>query len=242
MRIKIKKLNLIREEKEVPAFIGFIHHESFSELEKKFDAILINNELRYYTGLAFEKRKKDYLTGCFIAKSAAGAYLNEPDLKKIEISNGAFNQPYVKYLGLDIPGVSLSHSSNYSVALSFPRGHIMGIDIEENDPRQLEVIKSQLTEFEINFVYDNKLKELDTFFQIWSMKEALSKALKCGLTTPFPILEISNPEIINDTLSLCYFKNFGQYKCYSWSKNGYSLSIILPKKTDLKVDIDELFI
>jgi len=234
-------LNLKNEGNSVSAYLGCVSQNTYPQLRNIVDSILDKNNLPYFSTLKFEKRKKEYLTGRYMAKSVAAEYLNEPNLGEIEIENGVFNQPYVKYNGSDIPGVSLSHSNEWSVAVSFPEGHPMGVDIEKLNQQQIHVIKNQLTENEIKYIKQNNLDELEAYFLIWTMKEALSKVLKCGLTTPFSVLEIDKPSFQANWTAQCYFKNFGQYKCHSWIIDKYALSIVFPKNSDFNIDVCALF-
>jgi phosphopantetheinyl transferase len=176
-----------------------------------------------------------------MAKSVVAAYLGQANMAKIEIESGVFNQPLVKYVGWDIPGVSLSHSDEWSVALSFPSGHPMALDIERLDAQKLKVIESQMTKYEIDSLNESGIDKSKGYCQIWTMKEALSKVLGCGLTTPFSVFEIANPHFQKSGNSQCHFKNFGQYKCHSWIINGYALSIVLPKKTEINLDVHVFF-
>jgi 4'-phosphopantetheinyl transferase len=72
-----------------------------------------------------------------------------------------------------------------------------------------------------------------TWNVIWTIKEAVSKAIKVGLMTPFATLEISSLHRLSDGGLLCYFKNFAQYKCYSWIIGKWILSIAIPKNSKL---------
>ena len=241
LRPSIISLDLVRAGVPVDAFLGHISQDKYAELEKSVDSFLHKNELQYFKTRKFEKRKKDYLTGCCVAKWVAAAYLNETDLVTIEIANGVFNQPLVRYNGWNIPGVSLSHSHEMTVALSFPSGHPMALDIEKVDPKRVDVLRRQLTEYEIGLVQKRGKDDSIDYCQIWTMKEALSKVLGCGLTAPFSILEIKEPYFQENGDSRCYFKNFGQYQCHSWIINGYALSIVLPAKTEINLDVHAFF-
>lgn len=71
---------------------------------------------------------------------------------------------------------------------------------------------------------------------LWTAKEALSKVLRTGLMTPFEIFEISKIEI-NDNYTMCYYKNFTQYKAISFTVYKYMCSMVYPLKTRIKFDI-----
>ena len=166
--------------------------------------------------------------------------MNEPNYTKIEIASGIFDQPIVKHLSIDIPGLSLSHCQDFAIAIAFPSGHPMAIDMEKIDQNKIDVIKSQLTSNEINLAQTSPLGETIACTLIWTIKEALSKVLKCGLMIPFAILEIDQPVFNKEGTCISYFKNFGQYKSYSWVIGDYVLSIISPQKTDMDLDVSKL--
>ncbi len=241
LRPSIISLRLERNDGPVVAFLGSVSRDSYPQLDENATAFLHENELRYFSSRRFKKRRMDYLTGCYIAKSVVGAYLNEPDLVKIEIESGVFNQPVVRYAGWNTPGVSLSHSHEWSVALSFPLGHPMALDIEKLGLHKLDVLKKQMTRSEIDLIEKRDGDKATGYCQIWTMKEALSKVLGCGLTTPFSVLEINRPNFKDNGDAQCYFKNFGQYICHSWIINGYAFSIVLPRTTALELDAHVLF-
>ena len=68
---------------------------------------------------------------------------------------------------------------------------------------------------------------------VWTAKEALSKALRCGMTCPYELLEICGLEQ-RDGFFLGRFKNFGQYQFQSWQRGNTVVTIVLPKKTELE--------
>ncbi len=231
----IFSLDLERKQDEVKALFGLISHDTYQHLENNVETFLHDNEMPYFSSIKYKKRKKDYLTSCYIAKSVIAKYLNESNLSSIQISSGIFKHPFIRYNGWEIPGVSLSHSDGFSGALAFPQWHPMGIDIEKIDNEKVEIIKSQLTEDELDLVKQNDTDNVKTYCQIWTIKEALSKSLKCGLTAPFSILEIDKVKFNNNGYIQCHFKNFGQYRSYSFTVNGYALAIVMPKKTEMKL-------
>ena len=224
-------LPLERESDSVKSFFGLISHETYRDLESNVGSILHNKEINYFSSLKFLKRKMDYLTGCYIAKTVIGKYLNEDNLSSIQISSGVFRHPFIRYEGWEIPGVSVSHSDEYSGAVVFPQWHPMGFDIEKISEEKVETIKKQLTDREIELLENEKRDDTNTYCQIWAIKEALSKALKCGLTTPFSVLEIDRVEFNESSKVACHFRNFGQYRSYSFLFKDYAFAIVMPKNT-----------
>jgi len=65
--------------------------------------------------------------------------------------------------------------------------------------------------------------------------------LKCGLTTPFKIFELSEL-ISNNGYFISSFKFFEQYKSYSYIINSdFAFSIVLPKYTAIDNEVIPLF-
>ena len=230
-------LELIRNEKKVDAYMAYVYDDVYKNIINDTDNFLHNSERNYFTSLKSEKRRFTYLTGRFAGKLALSQYLHEPNLRAIEIRSGCFDQPLAKHLSFDTPEVTLSHCSDLAVAITYQAGHIMGIDVEEIDFSKSHVLKSQLTEAEAIKAQQNFEDYRIGYHLMWTAKEALSKALKCGLTVPFDILEIEDLNSQKENNYTSIFKNFAQYKCISWIMDRHLLSITLPRKTEMGTDV-----
>lgn len=233
-------LTLYREDKRSNVYLAYVSSQEFPFLFENLERILHPNELSYFKTLQFERRQLSYLIGRYAGKQALSLFLNESDYTKIEIASGIFDQPVVRHLSVDTPELSLSHCQDLAVAIAFPSGHPLAVDVEKTDQNKIDVIRSQLTSNEINLAQTSPLGEIIACTLIWTIKEALSKVLKCGLMIPFAILEIDQSVFNKNGTCISYFKNFGQYKSYSWVIEDYVLSIILPQKTDMDLDIGKL--
>ena len=199
---------------------------------------LHSQERNYYNTLQFEKRIRSYLLGRFAAKKAVAALTSEENLTNIFIQAGIFQQPVV-VSGKHNLQVSITHCDDFGAALAFPETHPMGIDIEVIDPAQRAILERQMTEAEkekiifLPVAYDMGITLL------WTAKEALSKALKTGLMTPFEVFEISKIEF-RENYAICYYKNFTQYKVTAFTLGSYVCSIVHPLKSELHLDIEPL--
>ena len=232
-------IKFTREGQPLRANIALINSSQYPFIMDHLADILHIEELSYFNNLQIEKRRKEYLLAHYAAKIVAGAYIGENEFSQIEIASGYFRQPIVKYKVSDIPEISLSHCVDMAVAISCEGGHLIGIDIEKVDFTKTKILKGQLTETELEWVQNQNIENYVLYNQIWTIKESLSKAIKCGLTVPFNILEIDKQEY-QDGFLCCEFKNFGQYKCYNWIIDDYAMSITVPKKTDISIDIKEI--
>ncbi len=116
----------------------------------------------------------------------------------------------------------------------------MGVDVEYVAKDKISVFQSQLTEQEKCYA-DNEFQDSALgSVCLWTIKEALSKAIKCGFMTPFALLEVERIDHLDDYTCISFFKNFRQYQCVSFMFSAYVLSIIMPAKTTLNYSIDSL--
>jgi phosphopantetheinyl transferase (holo-ACP synthase) len=236
-----RPLSLRRAAQEIEAVFGFVTAGEFEFLRDRAADFLSEPELRYFAGLRFERRQQSYLLGRFAAKLAAGEYLREGALKKIEVFAGVFEQPLVKYLAEDVPGVSISHCAGLAVALAFPAGHPMGIDVEGISAERVATMKSQMTARELGWAESGEAREDILCAVVWTAKEALSKVLKCGLMSPMEIMRLSDLKRGAGGAWEGLFENFAQYKSASWTACahvGSVLSIVLPKNSQLSAGPD----
>ena len=230
-------LDLARNEVKIAAYMAYVYKDEYQGIINNIDNFLHDSELEYFNSIKSEKRRFSYLSGRFSGKLAVSEFLHEIDMKGVEIRSGIFDQPLVKHLSTDTPELTLTHCSDLAIAIAYQAGHIMGVDVEDIDFSKSHVFKSQLTEREVARA-ENSFEDLRIGYHLmWTAKEALSKVLKCGLTVPFDILEIEECNPIEKTAYLSLYKNFVQYKCCSWIMDGYLLSITLPRKTDIQLDI-----
>jgi Phosphopantetheinyl transferase len=237
----ITALNMSSDDREsVTAFLAYVPSKEYSYILNNLQNLLHQNERDYFSGLNYERRKLSYLLGRYAAKLAVSSYLEEASFAEIEIASGIFNQPFVKHQSIDTPDVTISHCDGLAVAIAFCPSQILGVDIEYVARDKISVFQSQLTEQEKHYA-DNRFKDSALgSVCLWTIKEALSKALKCGFMTPFDILEVELLNNMSDRTYLSFFKNFKQYKCVSVIFGSYVLSVVLPSKTILENLIESL--
>lgn len=191
--------------------------------------VLHPTERAHYESLKFERRKQSYLLGRVAAKTAVSALLEVNNPASFSIGFGIFHFPVVKGLNENIQ-VSISHCDDIGIALAFPEEHPLGLDIEKINDQRLEAIKSQLSNEEKVLLEGCVVPPATGFTLAWTIKEALSKVLKTGLTADFKILEIRSMENSGQAYTST-FRYYDQYKGVSCHSNDYACSIILPRKT-----------
>lgn len=192
-------------------------------------AVLHSTESAHYESLKFERRKQSYLLGRIAAKTAVSALLEINNPASFNIGFGIFHFPVVKGLNENTQ-VSISHCDDIGIALAFPEEHPLGLDIEKINDQRLEAIKSQLSDEEKALLEGCPVPAITGFTLAWTIKEALSKVLRTGLTADFKILEINSiKSSVQEYTST--FRYYDQYKAISQHSNDYACSIILPRKT-----------
>lgn len=195
-------------------------------------------EKEYFDQLNIDGRKKSYLIGRYAAKRAISFFTGEKKYESILIQWGIFHQPIVINKNSRNIQTSITHSGSYGAAVAFPENLPIGIDIEKIDPERKNLLEKQITSNErelINrFLYPHDKK----LTMLWTVKEALSKVIKSGLTATLDIFEVNKMELKQNYV-VNYFTNFYQYCAISFELGDhYICSITYPKNVELFLNID----
>jgi 4'-phosphopantetheinyl transferase len=233
--MSVYDLNLIREDQ---VFKGCICLENLAlpELIALRQEYLSQPELARYDQIPVDRRRFTFLCGRFAAKKALCRMRPSLDPASFHIAEGVFGQPILPSADLHGLQVGISHTDRIAVALAFAEAHPMGIDIESIREDREGAIRSQMTEREMILHRSLPCPESAGYTLLWTIKESLSKVLKCGLMTPFAVLEIDQIDAGRATW-VSTFRNFPQYKTMSRIWRDEVLSITLPKRTALNLDI-----
>jgi 4'-phosphopantetheinyl transferase len=222
----------MRESRRVETVFGFVFASDYPALLDQFGEFLAPGEADYFAGLRFLRRQQSFLLGRYAAKLALQCLLQAADPKAIEIGRGVFEQPLISYLSAKVPDMTISHCDEIAVALAFPAGHPMGVDVEQIDAARLTAIQSQMSPVEREWARSAGADELALSTLIWTAKEALSKALTCGLMSPMEIFNLAEFYPLENRVWGGLFQNFGQYKFIGWISRTVAMSVVLPKKSD----------
>jgi 4'-phosphopantetheinyl transferase len=228
-------LRLRRDESTQAACLNLVNHELYYELSPKSGAFLHTSELSYFASLKAEKRKRDYLLGRYAAKYALAGINQTIAASQIDIRPGVFNQPVVMHTGGVQLSICITHSGRISAALAFPAGHPIGIDIEVIEPGHIEVLKGQVATDELPPATEATTLE-ERYSRVWTIKEALSKVLGCGLTVPFSVFRLSENTAWEDGVFTGGFQNFHQYRFYSIATEDFAFAIVHPGRTETVFD------
>lgn len=210
----------------------------FPSIDPVMLSSLATKEWQYYVALDFEKRRKSYVLGRYTAKKALSALSRLP-LEEIPIEQGVFNHPLVDCRGAEGRlETSISHTDTFGAALAFPAAHPMGIDIEVIDRKKSAIMEGELTEEELALLKRSAAPAEYGWIPsvAWTVKEALSKVLKTGLTAPLSVYEISSLERMGASY-LSHFRHFTQYKAISFNLDDHICSIVCPRKTSFHLDL-----
>lgn len=192
-------------------------------------------EAARYDGFPADRRRFSFLSGRIAAKTAIHRLHSSGARSELEIAEGVFGQPLVRGVREEGCQVTISHTDRMGGAIAFPEAHPMGLDIESIRPESDRTIESQMNSREIALLRGLPLASSTAYALGWSIKESLSKVLKCGLMAPFSIFEIQTIDAAGPVL-VSSFVNFAQYQVFSVPLADTVLSIALPKKTTLGLD------
>ena len=138
----------MRENRCVETVFGFVLASDYPALLDQFGKFLAPAGGGLFCWSSFLAPAKEFVLGRYAAKLALQCLLQEAGFKAIEIGPGVFEQPLISYLSAKVPDVTISHCDEIAVALAFPAGHPMGVDVEQIDPARLIAIQSQMSPVE----------------------------------------------------------------------------------------------
>lgn len=193
-------------------------------------SLLHPEELAYYHTLKFDKRRTSYLLGRTAAKHALQTLTGTINLSSIAISAGVFLFPVVKYWPQGNMQVSISHCDEFGIALSHPEEHPLGVDIERLDKTAIAALEDQLTAAELRLAGGPL-----GYTIVWTIKEALSKILRTGLTIDMKLLEIKSL-LKEEELYVSEFRHLIQYKAVSCVAGNYVCTVVLPGRTTANLE------
>lgn len=221
----------------LPVALSIDRHVCISRLLRDLGLIFHPREIRYFQQIGNTDRGREFLMGRFVAKNALARLLNDEDYNSICIDRGAFMQPILlseNNVSLD---VSITHKKDIAAAIVFPKSHPMGIDLEIMDASAQQTLESQMTSTELKAIRESGHDYLSSLWQLWVMKEAISKVLKTGLTTSFLLFETCDHRFNSQGELSCHFTHFFQYFAQSWILNNNALAVVHPRNATFSIDM-----
>lgn len=220
-----------RDEGPVPVVLAAAPLEVFETVLSDAGSVLRGSERSYFRRLTHRRRQESFLVGRWVAKHAVASWADSGDVAGVEIIRGVFDQPLVRGAQTEGCRVTISHDEHWAAALVFPDAHPMGIDVETVDPSRLETIDRQLTRVERSWMGSAPDPALCAT-ALWTAREALSKAVGCGLTVPSSALALREFSGLAPGSWAGTFTQFSQYQVRTILANRTLLSIVLPRRSD----------
>jgi 4'-phosphopantetheinyl transferase len=221
---QVESLALPHPAGSISVSVASVPLTGFEALKARRQEFLSPQELAYFDGRKFERKQRSYLSGRHAAKLALAHFVPGSRPCEIDIYPGVFDQPLVRMPSGEVPGITITHCDDLAMALAFPVSHPMGIDVERIDPAMVATMKTQMCAAELAWAATDEPRRCAL---IWTAKEALSKTLKCGLTTAFDLLEVEGWQSTAHGWRGTY-RHFKQYRSHSWLGREHALSLTLP--------------
>lgn len=193
------------------------------------------DEAAMSAGFKFAAKQQAYLLGRLAAKRALGALLGEADLRRIEIRSGIYGQPLIQHARADSTEVTVSHSHGLAVALAYPAGYPMGIDLETISAVSAETVIGELeaSPAELTWLAAGGVDAATACCVLWTVREALGKALKIGLNSPLGMLALRDIRATGEGSWTCRYLNFPRCQCLTQVQGDRVLSLALPGEVEL---------
>lgn len=150
----------------------------------------------------------------------------------ITFTYNSFGKPYL----LNPVGFffNVSHSSNWVVCIT--HDHEVGVDIEKVQPIDIAIFERFFTVEEYhNIIIKNKIEQLSSFYELWTIKESFVKMIGKGLSIPLNSFCIKNNKILGTQQPYIDFSvHFKQYVIDSgYIVSGCAMDDSFPDKIEI---------
>jgi phosphopantetheinyl transferase len=194
--VKLFEFSFRYEKKEERGALAAVRFGEFSTEDAEM--YLSDYELKRMRSIGCEKVRNQYFFGRVAAKKAVGLLADESEYRSLVIENDKFGCPTIENCDYS---VSLTHTSGIAVGLACGKRFAFGIDVEEIRANRWNALKRVTSPKE---PISNDLRSLTA---IWTLKESLGKALKCGFRVPFEEFELSELSGNGEFFSCSYAKH-----------------------------------
>ena len=219
-----------RKDATFPIYIA-ISNKPLNELLEEEKDFLHPEERQYLNSLPKGTRGHSFLLGRHTAKLAASAYTGIPATALL-IKPGVFQQPVLQGNNVSNVQLSIAHSGEWGIAIVFPESHPVAADVEMIKPGNDLSRLIPLTPGENKMLHALPFGQDAAMTLAWTIKEAMSKVIKTGLTASLEIFTISSIKLQGNYL-VCEFTNFAQYKAIAWMEYQAAWCIVLPRNSDI---------
>ena len=229
LRERAQRIELIADHPAFDAWLALVETRDLAGLPP--EVWLSDPERAQASAYSFARRRESYVLGRLAAKLALGASLSEPDWTRIDVGRGLLGQPLANHPGPRRVEVSLSHTDGLAAAIAFPREVSAGIDVEIVDADRADTVRKELRfhAAEEQWLRSGLVEARSAGVMLWTLREALGKALRCGLNCPLELLAASEIKLLQDGAWESRYQNFAQYRCLSWVDNARVLSLAVAR-------------
>ena len=151
-----------------------------------------------------ERRRKSFLAARLACKRLSRTLSGHDEVTDPrDISTVCANSPHPCCPRTDGGAVctcSVSHDNRFSVAVACDRP--VGIDVEKLSGRVLKTRRLYLNESEMALVRASPLGEAETAVRIWSIKEAVTKALDMNLVDAWRRVRVTNVDVFESRFKI----------------------------------------
>lgn len=230
-------------------FIGEVTSNKILK-QQEFEApspgeILSGEEQKKYYSLRFYKRRNEWFNGRIGAKSlyhSLGRKSCRLQWNEIEVFNEPNGMPYFQVKGERLQdSVTISHRDQFAFCGFSAQPGLIGADMELIEARDRVFVEDFFTSEEVRQVNSLSAPLRDTYITlIWSVKEAMLKALGQGLRLDTRTVELVNLGGINPSEAVGIWRpltvrsKLEDAKCWStwWQLSGdYVLAVAALQKT-----------
>ncbi|RZJ38848.1 MAG: 4'-phosphopantetheinyl transferase superfamily protein [Brevundimonas sp.] len=173
------------------------------------EGVLSEAETALLPSVRYERRRRTLMAGRTTAKAALARLAPGTGPQHVSVIPGVFGQPVVTGPSLEGLQVSISHAGDTTIAMAFPEACPFGVDMERVEARHRDALLRHTSERELERIGAFHDEDVG-LTAAWTLREALSKALRCGLTTP-PLLLETTQLTLDEAGYHCAYGNFGQY-------------------------------
>lgn len=220
-----------RPDGAIRGLIAFIHARGFEAIDQERASFLHPSEEASLSLLHIERRRRTFLMGRYALKRAAAAWTGLSPSRDLEVVPAILEYPILRAPVADVPDLTLTHTDCAAVCLAVEAGHASGVDLEFINPARLATYERVYTDRERASAAGLGLDAACAAVLHWSLREALSKAVRCGFTVPFDVLELEGLKGLENGLFRTKFRNFGQYGGHAWIRDGHVFAVVHPKKS-----------
>ncbi len=198
-----------------------------------FDLFSLNDQPRFgclsskELGICLEfascKRRSEFVSGRIACKKAFFSFISErmdyfEKFSSVSVLSTEIGAPFIENSNLF---ASISHS--HGIAIAAVSQNVVGIDIEQVDPRRILALKRMSNECSAKNIRDLTV--------LWTLKESLGKALQTGIVKDFKYYETKNLCCKNGIYT-CDFKEL-LFSGIAISNDKYSIGIVVRKNKEL---------